>query len=217
MKIVRKCQLKTQSDRARVTRSVTVAQKFAHPHICQIIGITETCEKVYVFTELAQGWCQCHIPHLLMLTSEGNLFEHLQRHGRLSERSAQTMMGQMISALQVCHENGVVHRDVQLENILVAERDQYKLTSFGHCNEFERADLLRTLNESPHFASPEVVVGTSTTEFDRSKVDVWSLVSDSHPCRRTHPCTCRVSSCMPLFVASYLSSTATSNLCASLS
>lgn len=58
--------------------------------------------------------------HLLMdYCSGGDLFDHVAKHTRLSERQAAAIMSQLARAVHRMHESGVVHRDLKPENILL--------------------------------------------------------------------------------------------------
>ena len=75
----------------------------------------------------------------LVLTLEmvpgGDLQQFLQRHGALAESAVDAVLLQLCSALAHVHGCSVLHRDVKLENLLVAHpgpTPQVKLCDFGH-------------------------------------------------------------------------------------
>lgn len=49
----------------------------------------------------------------------------------LEENRAKGIMWQVIQAIRFCHLNGVVHRDVKPENILISQNCVVKLCDFG--------------------------------------------------------------------------------------
>ena len=70
----------------------------------------------------------------------GELFDKIVDVKFLSENVASNIMGQMLSAVAYCHENGVIHRDLKPENILIEnseEKDKdffhIKVIDFGTC------------------------------------------------------------------------------------
>ncbi|KAL0188569.1 hypothetical protein M9458_015668, partial [Cirrhinus mrigala] len=62
-----------------------------------------------------------------------DLFSFMELHGgTLNERTARRVMWQVVRAANVCCENGVFHRDIKLENLLVnPDTMEVKLIDFG--------------------------------------------------------------------------------------
>jgi serine/threonine protein kinase len=91
-------------------------------------------------------------------------------------------------AVAYCHEQGVVHRDLKLENILLDDHCLVKLSDFGFTREFERGGLLDTFCGTTGYASPEMLLGqkylgqgelgkhSAQLRLTLSvEVDIWSL------------------------------------------
>ena len=60
-------------------------------------------------------------------------------NARLDEAHAQRYICQLVGALQHCHQHGIAHRDVKLQNILLENRTfdaQVKLIDFGGARRF---------------------------------------------------------------------------------
>jgi serine/threonine-protein kinase SRK2 len=51
----------------------------------------------------------------------GEVFARVAARGRLTEREARRLFRQLVAGVGVCHELGVCHRDLKLENALLAE------------------------------------------------------------------------------------------------
>lgn len=51
--------------------------------------------------------------------SKGEIFDHLVSNGRMKEEEAARVFAQIISAVDYCHCNGVCHRDLKAENLLL--------------------------------------------------------------------------------------------------
>jgi serine/threonine protein kinase len=70
-----------------------------------------------------------------------------------------------------CHTNGVTHRDIKLENIIVNDFDEPKLIDFGLSKSATAAQILKSMAGTPYYMAPEILQGKQYSE----KVDIWSL------------------------------------------
>lgn len=81
----------------------------------------------------------------------------------------------ILKALCICHDSGIVHRDVKLENVMsvgdnFGQNKRVKLIDFGFACYLENDEKTYGFVGSPGYFAPEVV----RERYD-SKVDVWSL------------------------------------------
>mmetsp|Transcript_16526 Transcript_16526/g.35056 ORF Transcript_16526/g.35056 Transcript_16526/m.35056 type:complete len:356 (+) Transcript_16526:374-1441(+) len=108
-----------ESTRALVRKEVALMELCGtHENIIQMRGFLEVNNLAWIFLELATG---------------GELFDRLIDSGSLSERAARPYAKGLASALAHCHDKGVVHRDVKLENAMLCAHDAHalKLLDFG--------------------------------------------------------------------------------------
>ncbi len=115
-------------------------------------------------------------------SSEGDLFEKIQKVGAFNEYAAAYIVYQILSALLYCHTSNIVHRDIKADNILVEsvesvlidgkEIDMYniRLSDFSSARSFNKSKKLTKKVGTPYYIAPEVL-NRSYNE----KCDVWSV------------------------------------------
>ena len=114
------------------------------------------------------------IQYIVMEYIEGiTLKEFIEKEGSLRWKDAVHFTIQILKGLQHAHDNGIVHRDVKPQNIMVLQDGTIKVTDFGIAR-FARSDQ-RTITDkaigSVHYISPEQARGEKTDE----KADIYSV------------------------------------------
>ena len=94
----------------------------------------------------------------------------------LNEQETKKMFYQILKAVQQCHNNGICHRDLKLENILLNENYEPILIDFGFgCILEEENGEKKKLNEflgSKNYCAPEI---WKNIPYDGEKCDIFSL------------------------------------------
>ncbi|KAJ1306190.1 hypothetical protein OPQ81_010899 [Rhizoctonia solani] len=143
---------------AQLTREIHHHRRLHHRHVTQLFEIIATESSIWLVTELCAG---------------GELFDYLvEKGGRLEESEARRIIGELCLALDYVHREGVVHRDLKLENVLLDERCTVKLGDFGFTREFDKGKLLETFCGTTGYAAPEMLAGK---KYMGTEVDIWSL------------------------------------------
>lgn len=158
VKIIRKGKC---ADMSCVDREIQALKVAKHEHIVALEEVLETEDNVFLVLELCGG---------------GSLSDVLRLYPeeRMTERTARFYLRQVFEALCFCHEHGICHRDVRLDNLLLDNRGMIKVTDFGHCKVFPGRgwDYHATmLVGSIHNLSPEQVAGQV---YSGEKIDIWS-------------------------------------------
>ncbi|XP_076597949.1 NUAK family SNF1-like kinase 1 [Chaetodon auriga] len=157
IKSIRKERITDDLDRIHIQREIEITASLRHSNIIRFHEVFESRDKIVIVMEYA---------------SRGELYDYIQERRRLPETEARGIFRQITSAVHYCHKNGVVHRDLKLENILLDQDFNVKLADFGLSNHFERGTLLQTYCGSPLYAAPEIVKGLP---YQGPEVDCWAL------------------------------------------
>ncbi|KAI8968257.1 kinase-like domain-containing protein [Mycotypha africana] len=141
----------------RTIREMAIMRLLRHPNICQLKEYITEGDKYYMFLEYIDG---------------GQLLDYIIKHGRLKEKQARKFARQIVSALDYCHRNSIVHRDLKIENILITQSEQLKIIDFGLSNVYSPTQQLNTFCGSLYFAAPELL---RARQYTGPEVDVWSF------------------------------------------
>jgi serine/threonine protein kinase len=128
-----------------------------HPNIVVIYDVGESDGVYYITMELVNG------KSMQSLLDAGEKFP-LTRLLRI--------MGQICSALQFAHDNGVVHRDIKPANIMLSGDDFVKITDFGTAKILQYGASQQTsAMGTPGYMSPEQIKGKGVD----GRTDIFSL------------------------------------------
>ncbi|KAJ7954806.1 Non-specific serine/threonine protein kinase [Quillaja saponaria] len=159
VKIIDKSKTVDASMEPRIIREIDAMQRLHHhPNILKILEVMATKTKIYLIVELATG---------------GELFTKIARKGRLTEPVARRYFQQLVSALEFCHQNGVAHRDMKPQNLLLDKDGNLKVSDFGlsALPEQLKNGVLHTACGTPAYTAPEVFCRRG---YNGSKADAWS-------------------------------------------
>ncbi|CEP15490.1 hypothetical protein [Parasitella parasitica] len=141
----------------RTIREMAIMRLLRHPNICQLKEYVTEGDKYYMFLEYVDG---------------GQLLDYIIKNGKLREKQARKFARQIVSALDYCHRNSIVHRDLKIENILITQSEQLKIIDFGLSNVYSPTQQLNTFCGSLYFAAPELL---RARQYTGPEVDVWSF------------------------------------------
>jgi serine/threonine-protein kinase len=169
----------------RLSNEAQILQELAHDHIVECRGFVHRTG---------------HAPYLVTLFEDGgSLTHHLERVGPLPPPVAAGVMKQVLLALDVAHQRGVVHRDLKPDNVLLGAkvgRDTLpwvRVTDFGIAKVFggvgSRLTRLGAFVGTPEYAAPEQFEGmtpTPATDVYAAGALFYYLLCGEQPVRFTH-------------------------------
>ena len=145
------------SKEIRTAREAAIVTLLDHPYICAMRDVVRTNYHWYMLFEYVNG---------------GQMLDYIISHGRLKEKQARKFGRQIASALDYCHRNSIVHRDLKIENILISKTGDIKIIDFGLSNLFSPRSYLKTFCGSLYFAAPELL---QARQYTGPEVDIWSF------------------------------------------
>jgi serine/threonine protein kinase len=144
--------------RERTLREARAAARLEDPHVVAIHDVLEEDGRPWLVMEHVRS---------------RSLQRILQEDGPMSPVQAARIGLDLLSAIDVAHAAGVVHRDVKPANVLVSADGQACLTDFGIATTTDDATLTTqgAVLGSPSYMAPERAQGEPPTP----AVDLWSL------------------------------------------
>src|SRR5690625_1838642 len=142
----------------RFDREAQAATSLSHPNIVNIYDVGEEDHILYMVMEYVDG-----------LT----LKEYIQQNSPIPVEEALEIMKQLTDAMSHAHANGLIHRDIKPQNVLVDRYGNVKITDFGIAMALTATSLTQTnsILGSVHYLSPEQARGGVATK----KSDIYSL------------------------------------------
>jgi hypothetical protein len=170
--------------RERFKREARTSARFNHPNIVPLYTFGEVSGLMYFVMGYVAG---------------ESLSSRLQQ-GPLDSESARALICALCEALDYAHKQGIVHRDIKPDNILIeGESDTPRLTDFGIVKTIDtdvqltRAQLTTAgqLVGTPHYMSPEQATGqpdiTPASDIYSLGVVAYEVVSGRRPFEGDNP------------------------------
>ncbi|MBX3467477.1 MAG: serine/threonine protein kinase [Planctomycetes bacterium] len=130
----------------RLRREGQAAARLHHPNIVAVHGLGEHGGRPYLVMDLVEG--------------EG-LAARLRRQGPLPPREAASLAASLARALDYAHRQGVIHRDLKPQNIMIDREGEPRLLDFGLSRVVDRQSLTATgeVLGTPGYMAPEQANG----------------------------------------------------------
>ncbi|MDO4483385.1 MAG: Stk1 family PASTA domain-containing Ser/Thr kinase [Clostridia bacterium] len=155
----------------RFQREAEAASKMTHHNIVNLLDVGMDGENRYLIMEYVHG---------------KTLKEVIHEKGRLNPYVASQITIRILSALQHAHNNGIIHRDIKPQNILVHADGHIKVSDFGIARMVDNSTLTKGDNVmgSVHYFSPEQASGQevgATSDIYSTGVVLYEMLTGRLP------------------------------------
>src|SRR6266516_1322908 len=145
----------------RFKREIRLARKITHRNVLRTYDYGEAEGVYFISMECVRGY------------TLSELLEEAPSH-RLAPRVALGISRQICRGLQAAHEQGIIHRDIKPQNVLIDHKGEVKLMDFGIARMAEAKEGMTQAGlivGTPHYMSPEQVQGKQLDP----RSDVYSM------------------------------------------
>ncbi|XP_075232869.1 AKT serine/threonine protein kinase [Lycorma delicatula] len=157
IKILKKEVIIQKDEVAHTLTENRVLRTTSHPFLISLKYSFQTADRLCFVMEYVNG---------------GELFFHLSRERMFPEDRTRFYGAEIISALGYLHEEGIIYRDLKLENLLLDKDGHIKIADFGLCKEdVYYGRTTKTFCGTPEYLAPEVL---EDNDYGRA-VDWWGV------------------------------------------
>lgn len=148
-------------DDPNIVREIYYHRQLRHKNIVKLYEVIKTETHLWTALEYCEGL---------------ELFYYIYERRRLNIDVCRHLFYQIVEGIRYVHSLNLSHRDLKLENILLADKKKtvIKLTDFGFVREFNpnKRNFLSTVCGTTAYMAPEVLKNEKYSGF---AVDIWSL------------------------------------------
>ena len=142
----------------RFKREIQLSSKVTHKNVLRVYDLGASSGIKYLTMQFVEG---------------EDLSTVLKRVGRLPTPRLTHIFRQILEGLKAAHDQGVIHRDLKPQNIMLDPSDNVFVTDFGLAKSLEQSGMTQTgaIVGTPYYMSPEQVKGAPIDH----RSDIYSL------------------------------------------
>ncbi|XP_050784418.1 serine/threonine-protein kinase PAK 4 isoform X3 [Gopherus flavomarginatus] len=153
---VKKMDLRKQQRRELLFNEVVIMRDYQHENVVEMYNSYLVGDELWVVMEFL----------------EGGALTDIVTHTRMNEEQIAAVCLAVLKALSVLHAQGVIHRDIKSDSILLTHDGKVKLSDFGFCAQVNKeVPRRKSLVGTPYWMAPELI---SRLPYG-PEVDIWSL------------------------------------------
>ncbi len=142
----------------RFRREIQLATRITHKNVLRVYDLGDADGLKFLTMQYCDGT---------------DLSTVLRREGQMPLPRVVEIFRQICEGLAAAHEQGVIHRDLKPQNIMIDRQGRVLITDFGLAKSFEQVSLTEAgkIIGTPHYMSPEQVKGVALDQ----RSDIYSL------------------------------------------
>ncbi|XP_075392491.1 serine/threonine-protein kinase PAK 4 isoform X2 [Tenrec ecaudatus] len=139
---VKKMGLRKQQRRELLFNEVVIMRDYQHENVVKMYNSYLVGDELWVVMEFL----------------EGGALTDIVTHTRMNEEQIATVCLAVLQALSVLHAQGVIHRDIKSDSILLTHDGRVKLSDFGFCAQVSKeVPRRKSLVGTPYWMAPELI------------------------------------------------------------
>ncbi|KAL7937685.1 kinase-like protein [Trichoderma chlorosporum] len=147
-----------------IREEIAIMKKLNHPNLAQLIEVLDDPDEdsLYIVMEM----CKKGVIMKVGLGEQADPYP---------DEECRFWFRDLILGIEYLHAQGVIHRDIKPDNLLLSEDDVLKVVDFGVSEMFEKPNNMRTAKSagSPAFLPPELC--TKHDKISGTAADIWSM------------------------------------------
>ncbi|KAL7912994.1 kinase-like protein [Trichoderma velutinum] len=147
-----------------IREEIAIMKKLNHPNLAQLIEVLDDPDEdsLYIVMEMCKKG-------VIMKVGLGEQAEPYP------DEECRFWFRDLILGIEYLHAQGVIHRDIKPDNLLLSEDDVLKVVDFGVSEMFEKSTNMRTAKSagSPAFLPPELC--SKHDKVSGTAADIWSM------------------------------------------
>ncbi|CAG9323184.1 CDPK1_35 [Blepharisma stoltei] len=157
-KIVKEYNKSSLDDANKIYEQLKVLKDLDHPNIVKIFGLVDAEGAFFIIQEYCTG---------------GELFDKIIKQNAIGENLAARYMRDILSAINYCHSQGIAHRNLNPESLVLDNPDDNAILKISDFESFEK--IVRTTRYqkrsigNTYYMAPELFKGEYGKE-----IDIWS-------------------------------------------
>ncbi|XP_014817330.1 PREDICTED: serine/threonine-protein kinase PAK 4 [Calidris pugnax] len=139
---VKKMDLRKQQRRELLFNEVVIMRDYQHENVVEMYNSYLVGDELWVVMEFL----------------EGGALTDIVTHTRMNEEQIAAVCSAVLKALSVLHAQGVIHRDIKSDSILLTHDGRVKLSDFGFCAQVNKeVPRRKSLVGTPYWMAPELI------------------------------------------------------------